>query len=228
MSRLLNVYPAAWRERYGAEVEELLLARPPTLRDRLDLLRGALDAWAHPQVRRPATASAHDRFGPRAATVVAILGGALFVVSGWRIASTLGLGPDGYRDNGFAIPLLVLGMLLTAVAALLLSTDRWPRRVAMVAIGGSLLMVLPWPIMIVGFFAYVGAAIALGVLLVARGRVAGLALMAAGIVLPFFNTETDSSLVVICVGVLWILFGLASRPPALTVPRARAPRRASP
>ena len=49
MSALLRLYPRAWRERYGAEVEELLAAEPRTLRVWLDLIAGALDARMNPQ-----------------------------------------------------------------------------------------------------------------------------------------------------------------------------------
>ena len=44
VSALLRLYPAAWRERYGDEVANLLAGRPLSLRDGLDLVRGAFDA----------------------------------------------------------------------------------------------------------------------------------------------------------------------------------------
>ena len=43
--RLLGLYPRAWRERYGAEMLALLEQHDVTLATRLDLLRGAWDAW---------------------------------------------------------------------------------------------------------------------------------------------------------------------------------------
>src|SRR4029079_15705907 len=52
MSALVRLYPRAWRERYEAEFLTLLEARPTTIGDRLDIVRGALDARLHPQVRR--------------------------------------------------------------------------------------------------------------------------------------------------------------------------------
>lgn len=61
---LLRLYPRAWRERYGDEFAELLSARPPSLGDRLDIVRGALDARVHPQVGSPRlerTVAARDR-----------------------------------------------------------------------------------------------------------------------------------------------------------------------
>ena len=59
MSGLLRLYPGGWRRRYGDEMEALLEARPPNLRERVDLIRGALDAWLHPAVpsRVPALAA---------------------------------------------------------------------------------------------------------------------------------------------------------------------------
>jgi Rieske Fe-S protein len=48
---LMRCYPAAWRERYGAEFLALLEERPPGLRHALDIVSAALDARLHPQVR---------------------------------------------------------------------------------------------------------------------------------------------------------------------------------
>lgn len=47
--RLLRLYPRAWRRRYEAEMRAVLEQHHVTLTTRLDLLRGALDAW---QVQR--------------------------------------------------------------------------------------------------------------------------------------------------------------------------------
>lgn len=59
MSSLVRLYPGAWRRRYGDEMEALLETRRPTVRGRIDLLRGAFDAWLHPEApsRVPAFAS---------------------------------------------------------------------------------------------------------------------------------------------------------------------------
>lgn len=46
--RLLALYPRPWRARYEPEMLALLADRPPTWRDRIDLVRGALDAHLHP------------------------------------------------------------------------------------------------------------------------------------------------------------------------------------
>ena len=47
MRLAVRLYPAAWRERYGEEMERLLLDRPPGPRATLDLAMGALDAHLH-------------------------------------------------------------------------------------------------------------------------------------------------------------------------------------
>ena len=59
MNALLRLYPRAWRDRYGDELAALLDEQPATLLDRLDLIRGALDARMHPQV--PGTDAAPER-----------------------------------------------------------------------------------------------------------------------------------------------------------------------
>jgi hypothetical protein len=50
VSRLLSLYPARWRERYGDELLDALSAHPLTLHGRLDVIRGAVDAHLHPEL----------------------------------------------------------------------------------------------------------------------------------------------------------------------------------
>jgi hypothetical protein len=47
-SRYLGLYPRAWRERYGDELQEVLAQDVVGFRTRLDLVRGAVDAHLHP------------------------------------------------------------------------------------------------------------------------------------------------------------------------------------
>lgn len=49
MSRLVRLYPRAWRERYQDEFEALLEDRSGSIGDAIDTLRGAVDAHLHPQ-----------------------------------------------------------------------------------------------------------------------------------------------------------------------------------
>lgn len=52
MTRVLRLYPRAWRDRYEAEMADLLAQRTLTWPDRVDLLKGALDAHLHPWLAR--------------------------------------------------------------------------------------------------------------------------------------------------------------------------------
>jgi hypothetical protein len=48
MTWLLRLYPRAWRERYGAEMADLVASQPRTLQLAIDLVGGAIDAhWNH-------------------------------------------------------------------------------------------------------------------------------------------------------------------------------------
>ena len=58
MSALVRLYPQAWRDRYADEFLDLLDTRPPGLRDRLDILLGAVDARLNPEV--PGTTPEHS------------------------------------------------------------------------------------------------------------------------------------------------------------------------
>ena len=49
MSKWLLLYPRSWRERYGDEISELIASEPPSLRQWLDLIAGAIDARTNPE-----------------------------------------------------------------------------------------------------------------------------------------------------------------------------------
>ena len=51
---MIQLYPRAWRERYGEEFGALLEESPASVRDVWDVALGVLDAWSFPQV-------AHER-----------------------------------------------------------------------------------------------------------------------------------------------------------------------
>lgn len=50
-SALVRLYPRAWRQRYGPEMQELLDAEKPSLRTYADLIAGAVDARLNPQTK---------------------------------------------------------------------------------------------------------------------------------------------------------------------------------
>ena len=97
----MGLYPRAWRNRYGAELEALLEADGVGVRAGLDLLRGALDAHLHP-----------DR--PSPIPVVAAVTASALTVAHTIALSTQPVAPEwpGYLID--ALPLII-----GAVAALL-------------------------------------------------------------------------------------------------------------
>lgn len=85
MSRLVRLYPAAWRDRYEAEFVDLLEDRPPSLADRFDIVRAALDAHLRPQVLGLRTGAEPASFAPtrwmRWFGLLGLVGGALLLAA---------------------------------------------------------------------------------------------------------------------------------------------------
>jgi hypothetical protein len=106
--RLLRLYPRAWRARYEEEVLALLDQHRLSMRSRIDLLRGALDAQLH--LRSPAM-SRNRRPSLRWSLLVALLP-SLFVVIRW--ACQLYAFPG---DSTLWNALVILGMMATVLAA---------------------------------------------------------------------------------------------------------------
>ncbi len=101
----LRLYPRSWRKRYGAEMVALLEDRPPTRRDRIDLARGAIDAWLHPPVPSLVPPFA------------ALLGGGLWTI----LATIVVLQPVPPDWPGYVleiVPLAAVSVLLLLVAVL--------------------------------------------------------------------------------------------------------------
>jgi hypothetical protein len=97
-ARYLRLYPRAWRERYGDELEAVLETDGLGMRSRLDLIRGAVDARLHPAVPSPLP-------------VVAALSASAFAVAH---AIALGTEPvptdwPGYLEP--ALPLIIASVL---------------------------------------------------------------------------------------------------------------------
>jgi hypothetical protein len=128
MSRLLGLYPRAWRDRYGLEFQALMEARAPSLRDRIDIVLGAADARLHPQVR----AAPDERWQPSKG---ARLTGVSVILAGLGWLAWLGLILRDFRGWGAGMPpnadLMVLlafaGFLVLAIAtaAIAATFQRW-------------------------------------------------------------------------------------------------------
>lgn len=153
MSRLLGLYPRVWRRRYEAEFRALIDERPPTLLERFDIVRCALDAHLHPQVPgsmvtepEPPVPAADLRVARRLG--LGAVAGAGIWVAAFVVAS---LGPirydgDGaYRDGGAGLPLLVLAAILLSAGLVgqLISLPR-AARLARLGAGGAIPFVLLW------------------------------------------------------------------------------------
>jgi hypothetical protein len=165
MSRLVDLYPRAWRERYGDELRALLEQRPPSVRDRLDVLRGALDARIHPQLAGPTEPEPIDEAVTNSrragrftlAGALAWIAGMVVAVNGPLVHESWGT----YRDGAGGLPFIILAMALLAVglagtAERLPAGDRLGRAGAWVAGGGGLLWAMaPW-VMLTGLVGAIG------------------------------------------------------------------------
>jgi len=141
VSRLVRLYPPAWRARYGPELEALLAARPPRLGDQVDLIFGAIDAHLHPELvlAGPDGTARHVPLGHRLPGLTAILGGLLFSLA--------------YISAGLTQDDLVLSWIGVAFVIMLASLPgeymaRFARRLglafAVIALCYALAAVLPW------------------------------------------------------------------------------------
>lgn len=116
MSGLLRLYPAAWRERYEEEFLALLEARPPTLGDRFDVVRGAIDARLHPQVGQ----ATHDPIkdgdtrDARRLGIATVVGAIAWVAAfGVVLMGPIRYDGDGaYRDGSAAFPFFFASVVL--------------------------------------------------------------------------------------------------------------------
>ena len=83
MSKLVRLYPRAWRDRYEEEFLALIAERPPTAGDLLDTVRGAIDAHLHPQSGGAPQPWTHRLPGLFAATAGAAWAGLYLYVALW-------------------------------------------------------------------------------------------------------------------------------------------------
>ncbi len=180
MSRWVELYPAAWRERYGDELDWLLSERPPGPLDHVDLARGALDAHLDPQL--PGDARRRVPWTHRLPGVLAIMGGA-----GWIASATLAwTSPDGADA---LIPVSVVAMMLS-VSGVFLRRWRMAFGRGLVVASGlfAAAVIAPWPASVLAFavlVALVGAGLlALGAIRAGMEPVRRWALVAVGIGMP--------------------------------------------
>jgi hypothetical protein len=221
---LLSLYPSGWRERYGDEFAELLAARPPSLGDRVDIVRGAVDARLHPQVRGAEAIAerVRDRFGIAPLSGLLAFAGALLIVANGPVHSDE---YGTYRDGMAALPLFILAFALLSVG-LFRVIDALPAT-AFVARGagwaaivaGLIWSLMPWmlPIAMVFMLGTIGLAVGARragiwptwavVLLVVPLAVPGV-LFAASLVMPWYwlrSSGIDLVIAFACIAVPWPL-----------------------
>jgi hypothetical protein len=201
MSRLVDLYPRAWRARYGGELLALLEERPPTLADRLDVVRGAFDARLHPQLPGGDVAPVDERSNVGRRAGWATLAGALV----WLLSLVVAIngplvrdGSDVYRDGMVAMPIFVLAMILlvvglAATALRLPEPARVGRGAAWVAGVGLILWAMaPW-VLLTGLAGVIGLAV-LGLAAVRAGTWPALSLVVV-VAVPAFVVAVAMGLV---------------------------------
>jgi hypothetical protein len=112
MSRLVDLYPRAWRARYGDELEDLVAARAPGFGGSIDLVLGAIDAHRHPELvdvtaPLPSGVEPVSRRRYQDLRVARRLGiaswlGAVAWIFAWIVAANgpmVGTGDDAYRQR---------------------------------------------------------------------------------------------------------------------------------
>ena len=198
MSRLVHLYPRTWRDRYEAELLDLLEQRPMSLRDAIDLVRGALDAHLHPQAERESMPWTHrlpglavlatglfwiaaiatvrdpsgtdaDRFlGLAAMTVLLGLPGDYLMPFGRRIATALGIGALGVILV-FSTPWSLSVVVFLGVVSLILGGT-----LTMAAIRAGIGATTRWRLLIGTLVAplVVGVVVSMGLVDEATGRLA--------------------------------------------------------
>lgn len=222
MSRLVSLYPAAWRARYEDEFMTLLAEQPPTsIGDCIDLIRSALDARLHPQVPSSPRVIDWQALAP-------LTGLVLFAVALWLASN----GPvqfddyGQYRDGSAAGGPFILAVVLLSIGMyrLLLRLPieaRTARAWGWVAIvTGPLWATMPWfvPVFLVFLAGSIGLAVgarragllstwSVATLVAALSIPAGI--LIAQLFLPWYAFRVSGLDMVLLIGpiaLLWVVF----------------------
>jgi hypothetical protein len=217
MSRLVRLYPKAWRDRYEEEFLTLLAERPPTFADLLDTVRGALDAHLNPQAQAEPFPWTH-----RIPGVLALIAGAMW--SAVFVAFLM------LRDGAWGVAVLIpLSMFLMFFSLPGDYMAAHGRRIA-IALGviGACIVItnLPYSWLtavaaIAGYLIVVGGMLVLAAIRAGIGRSGRWALLVLAVVLPaaigfpvalgLGNLSADEYWILgllLPYGVAWVLVGL--------------------
>jgi hypothetical protein len=213
MTRLISLYPRAWRGRYEIELRALMAERPPTLEDRLDLVRGALDARLHPQLVPSDSRDSMPGRSSRLGWILAVLGGGLWAASGIAFHSAPYNAGLGYKEGGVSILIALAAALATGLAALTVSRS-WPGPHVLLSISaaavllGALAMPLPWPVVLIGYMTTIFGTLVFGLVASPRLGPTGVILGGGALLALMFNTEDARALFLVPFGAAWILLGI--------------------
>ena len=212
MSRIVRLYPAAWRERYETEFLSLLDERPPTLLDRLDIIRGAIDARVHPQVAPGAGEPESGAAGMRRAGATAVLGGVFWALAGLAFYGAPYIDDLGYKDSGAVVLLGAAAAASTGLGAVMMlrrmarrSIPLWGSAAAILL--GAIGLALPWPILLIGYFGIVIGTLVFGLVGAARLGSAYVLVGVGGLLALGFNIEDGRALMLLPLGAAWIVAG---------------------
>ena len=158
MRQLLQLYPRAWRERYGEEFAEFVGDRRLSAQQVIDIVGGAIDAWLSPRVRASARgATADGRRGgatviqelklkcatstPRYTNREALAYAGLMIAATFvMITAGVWARRQGYKDAGEFLTSLAFPASLLLTMPLYMKGQSW--RVQTVFIVGPLLILL--------------------------------------------------------------------------------------
>lgn len=138
MSRLLHLYPAAWRDRYEAELVDMLRERPVGVTGSVDIVHGAIDAHLHPEL----TGGAPHTWTHRLPGLIATTAGLIW---SWYLIRIFLAAPD--QEWGSAIGIAVVLMFLAVPGDYMTA---YARRIAItltaIVVAIILARMLPWSI----------------------------------------------------------------------------------
>ena len=225
MTRLIVLYPRTWRDRYETEFRALMAERPPDPLDRIDMVRGALDAHLHPQLGSTNSGEMAPPHSARLGAILAVLGGALWAGAGVAFLSAPYNQGLGYKESGFGIVIALAAALVTGLTAVMVSRSLPGRHAlrstaAVFVVLGALVMPPFWPALLAepglllvvavvnGYTATILGTLVFRLVAIPRLRPAGVILGGGALLALMFNTEDARALFLVPFGAAWILLGI--------------------
>ena len=158
--QLLQLYPRAWRERYGEEFAEFVGDRRLSAQQVFDIVGGAVDAWLSPRVRASVRGATAD--GPRGgATVIqelklkcatttpryttreALMYAALMIVATFvMVTAGVWARRQGYKDAGEFLTSMAFPVSMLLSMPLYMKGQSWRVQALFIAVPMMILILL--------------------------------------------------------------------------------------